>query len=107
MPRQTEFGWQTTRSRHWPLPWIALSAAVVLAVAYVSVGEIDDPVVALAQPPKIDVPAKKPARAPILLERVHILNSTPEQRGSLPTRRLQQENGPASYSELRREFTAN
>jgi hypothetical protein len=106
MPRQTEFAWQATRSRQSPQRWIALCAALVLAVAYVSVGEIDDPVVALAQPPKIDLPTKKPAQEPILLERVHILNRSPEQRGSLATG-LQQKKGLASYSDLRREFKGN
>jgi hypothetical protein len=78
---------------------------MVLVLVYVSGGEIEDPVVTLA-PPKIDLPTKKPAQEPIPLERVHILNPSPEQRGALPTRR-KKDDGATSYSDLRREFKAN
>jgi hypothetical protein len=78
---------------------------LLVAVIYLRVGTFDDPVISLAPIPEIDLPTKKPAKPPIPLERVHILNPTPpEKRESLPATLQPSDAGAASYPELRRQF---
>jgi hypothetical protein len=106
MRRQTDFVWQDARSSHSLLRWIVFCAAVALAVAYLRVGKIDDPVIAIAPPQAIELPTKKPAQEPIPLERVHILNPTPERRELSEPLKSPPEHEPtaSTYNDLRREL---
>jgi hypothetical protein len=106
MRRQTDFGWQDARRS--PLRWIVFCSALVLTVAYLRVGKVHDPVVALAPPPAIELPTRKPALEPIPLERVDILNPTPERHKSASPVSNQPEDGRANptYNDLRRELLA-
>ena len=106
MRRQTDFVWQDARKSHSPLRWIVFCSALVLAAAYLRVGKVHDPVVALAPPPAIELPTKKPSQEPIPLERVHILNPTPERREAVQSVTSESNDGPAAatYDDLRREL---
>ena len=106
MRRQTDFVWQDARRSQSPLRWIVFCSALVLAAAYLRVGKVHDPVVALAPPLAIELPTKKPAQEPIPLERVHILNPTPERHKSAAQISNQTEDGraAATYDDLRREL---
>ena len=106
MRRQTDFVWQNARRSHSPLRWIVFFSALVVGVAYLRVGKVHDPVVALAPPLAIELPTKKPAQEPIPLERVHILNPTPERPNSAAPISNQPEDGrvAATYDDLRREL---
>jgi hypothetical protein len=106
MRRRTDFVWQDVRRSHSPLRWIIFCAALVVAVAYLRVGKVHDPVVALAPTSAIELPTKKPTREPIPLERVHILNPTPERHESASPISNQPEDGraAATYDDLRREL---
>ena len=104
MRRQTDFVWQDARRS--PLRWIVFCSALVLTVAFLRVGKVHDPVVALAPPLAIELPTKKPAQEPIPLERVHILNPTPERHESASPISNQPEDGraAATYDDLRRQL---
>jgi hypothetical protein len=106
MRRQTDFVWQDARRSHSPLRWIVFCSALVVAVAYLRVAKVDDPVVALAPRPAIEIPTKKPPQEPIPLERVHILNPTPERHKSAASISNHREDGRAAttYDDLRREL---
>jgi hypothetical protein len=109
MRRQTDFVWQDARSSHSPLRWIVFCAALALPIAYLRVGKVHDPVVAIVPPPAIELPTKKPAQKPIPFERVHILNPTPERRESAEPISSQPEHGrgAATYNDLRRELLSS
>ena len=81
-------------------------AAVVITVVYLSVGTFDDPVVAIAPPRAIELPTKKPEPDPIPIERVHILNPTPERREAAQSATSESNDGSAAatYDDLRREL---
>ena len=105
MRRQTDFVWQGVRRLHSPLRWIIFCAALVVVVAYLRVGKIHDPVVALAPTPAIEVPTKKPTQEPMPLERVHILNPTPRRHESAaPVSNQHEDRSATTYVDLRRQL---
>jgi hypothetical protein len=103
MRRQTDFVWEEAVRSQWPIRWLVLLAVVVMAVVYVSVGTFDDPVVAIAPPQAIELPTKKPEPDPVAIERIHILNPTPERREAAQSV-TSEGNDAATYDDLRREL---